>query len=284
MSESFFLEKCCLIGESVVGNPTHFMVEQAFEDAGIDWRFLTFEVSQTRLVDALRGIAALKFSGAILLPSLQKLSWEHLPAHTERAKTTRSVSCLVEREGRLLGDDLSGESVAAAILRTHPIAGRHAVLLGIGGRGESTALALLQHGVQSLRIADFAGDAPGEFLDRLRGIAPAAMIETLDVENDQLDLPEETDLIVASSSWSKPKDVTVAGLVASSLSPKMVVADARVRSGYSPLLHDAVEAGAHAVTGVQILVEEVAESISQWTGREVSRAVLHDAAEEFLGV
>lgn len=284
MSESFFLEKCCLIGESVVGNPTHFMVEQAFEDAGIDWRFLTFEVNQTRLVDALRGIAALRFSGAILLPSLQKMSWEHLPAHTERSILSRSASCLLERDGRLVGDDLSGESVVAAILRTHPIAGRHAVLLGVGGRGESTALALLQHGVQSLRIAAIAGDASEEFIARLKGIAPGTPIEVLEVEYDQLDLPDETDLIVASSSWSKPKDITVAGLVAASLGPKMVVADARVRSGYSPLLHDAVEAGAHAVTGVQILVEEVAESISQWTGGDVSRTVLHDAAEEFLGV
>ncbi len=284
MSESSLLQKCCLIGESVTGNPTHFMVEQAFEGVGIDWRFLTFEVTPTTLVDALRGVSALSFSGVILLPSLQRLSWEHVQRHTERSEKTRAVSCLLRRDDRLIGEDLSGESVAAAILTSHPIAGRHAVLLGVGGRGESTAHAVLEHGAASLRIVEMQSETATELIDRLTAAYPDRNIGILLAEDDTLDLPDETDLVISSAWWHKSHDPAVARMLRPCLRPKMVVADARVRSSYTPLLHDAAERGAGTVTGIQMLCHEVAEAVRLWTGVELPMDNLQDAAEEFLGV
>jgi len=44
VSSATVIEKCCLIASPVAGNPTHFMIEQAFLLAGLDWRFMSFEV------------------------------------------------------------------------------------------------------------------------------------------------------------------------------------------------------------------------------------------------
>lgn len=284
MSDSFLLEKCCLVGESVRGNPTHFMVEQAFAAAGVDWRFMTFEVSPEKLIDAVRGIAALGFQGALLLPSFQRLAWEHVQTHTERSQRTGCVSCLVRRDTRLVGDDLSGESLVAAIVRTHPVAGRHAVVLGVGGRGGPTAHSLLGGGVASLTLVSMDGDEAEQLADQLRAAYPDRPIECASADDDMLELPDETSLLVCSASWPKEQDDAVARLAAPWLRREMVVADARVRSGLSPLLHAASDRGAEIVGGVQILVQEVADAVRMWTGVEPSAGVLQDAAEEFLGV
>ncbi|TWT85656.1 Shikimate dehydrogenase [Posidoniimonas polymericola] len=284
MSQTSLLEKCCLIGQSVTGNPTHFMVEQAFAAAGIDWRFLTFEVNESKLVDALRGAAALGFSGMLLLPSLQRLSWEHISKHTDRADQTRSVSILLRREDRLIGDDLAGESVAACIVRSHPIAGRHAAVLGLEGRGLATAFALLQHGAASLRVVDFGHEEGEPLINRLRAAYPDHPIESIDADEQYIDLPAEVNLIMCASCWAKERDPLTAEALAGSLRGDMVVADARVRAGLSPLLHAAADRGAKVVTGVEILTREIAEAIRLWTGVEPPEDVLMDAAEEFLGV
>ena len=57
------IEKCCLIANPAAGNPTHYLVEQAFAQSDLDWRFMTFEVEPEKLGDAMRGIRALGFRG-----------------------------------------------------------------------------------------------------------------------------------------------------------------------------------------------------------------------------
>lgn len=284
MDAPALLQKCCLIGESVIGNPTHFMVEQAFAAAGIDWRFLTFEVKATRLVDALRGVSALGFDGALLLPSLQRPSWEHVPGHTDRANQTHSVSCLIERDGRLIGDDLAGHSVTEAMLSTHPLAGRHALLLGTAGRGLSAANAMLQQGVASLRVVEYGEEADAELTSRLADQYPDQHVEGLEPDGDLLDLPTEVNLFFSASCWHKEQDEPAARLLAPHFRQDCVVGDARVRSGHSPLLREAAERGAHTVEGVEILAYEVREALRLWTGVLPPIGVLLDAAEEFLGV
>src|SRR5436190_807767 len=52
-------EFLCCLGKPVAGNPTQYMMEKAFEAAGLDWRYLTCEVPPEKLADAMRGLRAL---------------------------------------------------------------------------------------------------------------------------------------------------------------------------------------------------------------------------------
>jgi shikimate dehydrogenase len=51
------------MGQPVAGNPTQFMMERAFAAAGLEWRYLTLEVSPAQLPDAVRGMRAMGFRG-----------------------------------------------------------------------------------------------------------------------------------------------------------------------------------------------------------------------------
>jgi hypothetical protein len=51
------------MGQPVAGNPTQFMMERAFEAAGLDWRYLTLEVAPEHLAAAVQGMKAMGFRG-----------------------------------------------------------------------------------------------------------------------------------------------------------------------------------------------------------------------------
>jgi shikimate dehydrogenase len=56
----------CLVGvfgDPVAENPTQAMVEPAFADMGLDWRYLTVQVPADRLGDAVRGAVAMGWLG-----------------------------------------------------------------------------------------------------------------------------------------------------------------------------------------------------------------------------
>ena len=288
MASSSILEKCCLIGETVAGSPMHFMIERAFQDADLDWRFLTFEIDGRRLGDALQGIDALGMHGALLIGPLREAVVDCYGELTDRARRTGSVTCLCREEGRhdarLMADDLTGSAAADAVEQIGPLAGRHAVLLGAARVAHSLADALAQRGVASLKIAD----RNLELADRLAAALTAhhadVAIDCLPWEDELLDVPDEVDLLVSSACWPKARDDRMAQAVADELRPGMTVVDARLSPSRTALARTAASVEASVVDGLEILAREIVMAIQQWTGVLVDRAALREAAEEFLGV
>ena len=45
VSHASIQEIVCVFGQPVAGNPTQYMMEKAFAEAGLDWRYLTLEVA-----------------------------------------------------------------------------------------------------------------------------------------------------------------------------------------------------------------------------------------------
>ena len=97
------------MGQPVAGNPTQYMMEKAFAAAGLDWRYLTFEVPPERLADAMIGFRALGFRGGnftiphkvAVIPLLDELS----PA----ADAMQAVNCVKRETQRLIGENTDGK-------------------------------------------------------------------------------------------------------------------------------------------------------------------------------
>ena len=62
-ARSFKQELVAVFGDPVAENPTQVMMEAAFADLGLDWRYLTIEVRPSDLGDAVRGAKACGFRG-----------------------------------------------------------------------------------------------------------------------------------------------------------------------------------------------------------------------------
>jgi hypothetical protein len=62
-----------VIGHPVAGNPTQFALENAFEQANVDCRVLSFDLSPKQLPIALNGMHAMSFRGVWIDPSCRGL-------------------------------------------------------------------------------------------------------------------------------------------------------------------------------------------------------------------
>ena len=98
MANSSLQEIVCCLGQPVAGNPTQYMMEKAFAAAGLDLRFLTLEVAPDRLDDALRGIRAMGFRGAILLSPHQAAAVRYVDQLSPAARLIGEVNFL-DRDG-----------------------------------------------------------------------------------------------------------------------------------------------------------------------------------------
>src|SRR4051812_25232653 len=87
-----------VFGHPVAENPTQAMIEPAFADLGLPWRYLTVEVRPEALADAVRGARAMGWKGfnctiphkVAVIPLLDRLS----PA----AEAIGAVNCVVLRD------------------------------------------------------------------------------------------------------------------------------------------------------------------------------------------
>ena len=118
-----------LIGMPVEGSLSPAMQNAAFAARGLDWAYLPLPVEDGRLEDAVRGLAALGFSGANVTAPYKleaaRLCESELP----------SVNTLVVRQGRV-----EGFSTDAAILSGLPA--ERPVILGDGGSAAAFRAAL----------------------------------------------------------------------------------------------------------------------------------------------
>ncbi|MCA9267046.1 MAG: shikimate dehydrogenase, partial [Planctomycetales bacterium] len=79
------------MGQPVAGNPTQFMIERAFADCGLDWRYLTLEVPPESLADAVRGMKAMGFRGGNFTIPHKVAVIEHLDELSQAAELMQAV-------------------------------------------------------------------------------------------------------------------------------------------------------------------------------------------------
>ena len=229
------------------------MQNAAFAARGLDWAYVPLRVEAPFLEQALSGVAALGFAGAnVTVPhKTAAVAFCHeLDAFAERAG---SVNTIVVRDGRLLGSSTDGLAVVESVESV----AEHVLLLGAGGAAPAVAPALLDAGVDSIRVAARKGD---------RSRALAARLHTL----------FRGRAITASEHW--PPQVQAATLVVNAtpvvddaileLDADRQLVDLAYRADGKPTAFVAAArtAGCAVVDGLEILVRQGAASFERWTG------------------
>jgi shikimate dehydrogenase len=283
---STLIEKCCLIAQPVAGNPTHFMVEQAFAEAGLDWRFMSFEVAPEKLGDAMRGIRALGLRGVKVAEPHQEAVQEYLDELSELARACGSVNCVTaDDDGRMLGDNTEGVALVGLIREQIDFTGAQATILGTGRLARALAVALGNAGVAAITCVGRSQEAGERLAELIRTNTPAtASIQTFG-EKETIKIDAGTSLFVNATSLGTadpaaplPLDVTAAD------ARHGIVVDVTYNSAGTWLTRQAAQRGYRVIDGVDLYVRQTALALKNWTGEMPDAATLREAAEEFLGL
>jgi shikimate dehydrogenase len=284
VSSATLIEKCCLVAQPVAGNPTHFMVEQALAQAGLDWRFMSFEVAPELLADAMRGIRALGFHGVKVAEPHQETVLEYLDDLTDRARRSGSVNCVTADEGRLLGDNTEGLALVDLVSEHTDLAGRRVMIIGAGRLARALAVALAQAGVAKITVASRSAESGRRLVGLIESETPAAASLVEFGEKDTIKISGDVSLLVNATSLSTADPHAPLPIEVSAPGSHGVVVDVSYASASTWLTRQAAKFDCQVIDGVELYVRQTALALKTWTGIEPDLTEMRDAAEEFLGL
>jgi shikimate dehydrogenase len=283
VTSATLIENCCFIADPVAGNPTQYLVEQAFVQKGLDWRFTTFEFEPEKLADAMRGLKALGFHGVKVGEPFHETVIEHVDELTEAARKCGSVNCVTERGERFIGDNTEGSALVELVRQQITPAGRRAMVLGAGRLARAVALALAEAGINGMTIVSRNATAGQRLVELVK--QHAAIDSThVSLAGNTIAIEPDTGVLVNATALGTERPEAKLPINIDSLGPKMVVCDVAYNTARTWLTQQAAERGCRVIDGLSLYVHQTALAFRAWTNVMPDTVSMREAAEEFLGI
>ena len=275
-------------GFPVAENPTQAMIEPAYRAMGLDWRYLTLEVRPENLAAAVAGARAFGFRGFNCTIPHKVAVIQHLDGLGESASLMGAVNCVVNRNGRFIGENTDGKGFVASFCELADPRGKSLVLLGAGGAARAIGVEMALAGCSQITFVN-RDERRGRELEALfRGKvseAVKAMGQDLAVIyvpwRGDFRVPEGTDILVNATSIGLFPDVEARiPLAVETVSSEMIVADVIPNPPTTRLVREARQKGCRVIDGLGMLVCQGVIGIEYWTGRTPDAAVMRAALEE----
>ena len=241
------------------------MMNAAFGELGLDWRYQKLPVPPALFAETVRALPGSRFVGANVTIPHKLAAFELADEHTAAAKAIGAANTLTFRDGRITADNTDAAGFLDALGEPIP---QRALVLGAGGAARAVVWALNEARVEDIAV-----------WNRTPARA-AAIAENFGVRH--LESPGPAELIVNATSVGLGETATGASVVTelrlSGVHPPAVLVDLVYGDEQTGLAAWAAERGARVVDGLEVLVRQGARSLRAWTGEEPPIEVLRAAA------
>jgi len=279
---NFKQELTAAFGQPISENPTQAMVEAAYQHHGLDWRYLTIEVAQDGLEAAVAGARAMGFAGFnCTIPHKVKVI-EYLDGLGESASLMGAVNCVVQRDGKLIGENTDGKGFVESLKELTNPEGKSVVMFGAGGAARAIGVEVALAGASSITVVNRSVERGEELTQLLNDRVPAkANFVSWD---STFNIPEGTDVVINATSIGLFPDVDARlNFNIDTLNEAMVVADVIPNPPQTNLVKDARAKGCKVIDGLGMLVNQGVIGIRYWTGVDPDPRVMRAALEEIFG-
>jgi len=257
-----------LLGNPVGHSLSPPMHETAYDELGLDARYVTFEPVPDDFGTAVEGARALGIEGLnVTIPfkedALDRVDPDDLAA---RIGAVNTIDFPDDPDDPPKGYNTDVAGVRRAFAHHDvTLADRRAVVVGAGGAGRAAAFALADAGA-AVHVANRTVERAEALVDDLPNATadpPEATAGGLD------DLPSrvgDADVLVNATSVGMEEDRSP--VPADALHADLAVLDAVYRPLDTRLLRDARERGGTTVDGAWMLLYQGVEAFERWTGRD----------------
>ncbi|NCA25735.1 MAG: shikimate dehydrogenase [Actinobacteria bacterium] len=281
MSETFLSELTGSFSTPSAGNPTVAMVEAAYKHHKLNFRYINCEVLPKDLSNAILGARAMNWAGFNLSIPHKVSVIQHLDGLGESAEIMGAVNCVVNRDGKLIGENTDGKGFLQAFKKVDAVSGKKIAILGAGGAARAIAVELALDGAKDFTIIN--RDATrGEELAKL-------LVNKLGVSAQYVPwspgfkIPDFINVVINATSVGMADsgnydlDVDLG-----SQSKNMIVADVIVNPPQTNLLKSAAKLGARTIDGLGMVVNQAVIGVKYWTNFEVDPAIMHAELKRVL--
>lgn len=245
------------------------MHRAAFAQAGLTGTYEAVRVPAPELPAALARLRESGVLGANLSLPHKEAALPLLDDLTPAAQAVGAVNTVVNRDGRLLGENTDAPGLLAALEEAGAPDAGLAVVLGAGGAARAAVWGLRSQG-REVRVVNRTPARAEALVRDLGGTAQAVQ---------EVPWPGVTLLVNASSAGlDAPDETPLPDFDFSRLPPGALVYDMVYRPPETRLLREARAAGVRAENGLGMLAHQARLAFLAWTGADVPASVFLNAA------
>lgn len=283
MGSNYKSELVGVFGHPVAENPTIIMLEAAFKELNLDWRYLTIEVLPADLKNAVTGMRAMQMKGMNLTIPHKIEVMQYLDKIASDATLIGAVNTVRIEDKKLVGENTDGKGFLESLKKDAGLdpAGKNYLIIGAGGAARAISVELALAGAKRITITNRTPLKGIELVKHLNS-KTEVQAEFLPWEGS-LTVPKESDVLVnATSIGLYPKIDEKPDLEYSSIRKDMIVCDVIPNPPITAFLKEAASQGAKTLDGLGMLVYQGAIGFKMWTGMDAPVAVMKEAlSKEF---
>ena len=253
-----------LIGFPVGHSISPPMQQAAFDQLGIDAAYELWETPDVEIPVRIESLRSVDILGANVTVPHKLRVMEYLDEISESAQVVGAVNTIINRNGRLSGENTDVPGLARAVAETgfRPDQRSTAVILGAGGAARAAILALSAVGIGSISIQNRTLSRAEQLALEFESFGAHAL-----ATSDDLDRALESASVILNATsigWeggaSPLSDDQIASLIDTA-----VVIDLTYRD--TPLLSTCRNRHLKVLDGLPMLVYQGAKAFEYWTGQ-----------------
>ncbi|WP_320128753.1 shikimate dehydrogenase [uncultured Sphaerochaeta sp.] len=265
------------IGSPVVGNPTQYMMEQAFLALDLPHRYLTCTVEKKELASAMWGLRSLQFAGGNVTTPHKQGVMEYLDNLSETAILSHAVNCITrEADGTYSGDNTDGKGFLSSLVeKSGSVEGKDVVILGAGGAAGAIATELVLAKAREVRIVNRTAERAVALVKRLDKITSTQLF--YEEWEGTYSIPSTTDVVVQATSVGLFASTHCVDVQFPICEKQLIACDVVFNPVDTLFLKRAKQHNCLCIDGLGMLVEQGAIAFKKWIGLEPDRNVMHKA-------
>ena len=267
-------------GDPVWENPTEFMMTAVFKHHNMKYRYISTEVKAANLKAAFDGVKAMNYKGFnCTLPHKQAVI-PLLDGLGESAKLMGAVNCVVERDGKYIGENTDGKGYLESIQEITDLKNKTIVILGAGGAARAIAVELALSGVSEIIIVNRTEKSGRELVDLIN--EKTSSHATFHSLQGEYKVPGGVDIVINATNIGLFPDNTKVPIDMKSLNTNMIVSDVIPNPPQTQFLKDAAAEGCKTIDGLGMLVNQGRIAIKFWSGLDVDASVMRKILEDLF--
>ncbi len=277
-----------IIGYPLGHSMSPVMFRAAFEEYGLDVTYDAWEVAPKKLRYFLEEVRVseeeiLGFNVTVPHKEAVMAAMDEVSAEAQRAG---AVNTVLNDDGRLVGYNTDGTGFVWALREEAGFAfdGKRVLIIGAGGAARGVVMALSGEAVSDFTIANRTQERAERLADDLTRYF-AGGIRAISLESGEFRRAAlSSDLIVQCTTLGMLHSPAAEAslLAAADISADAVVYDLVYNPPETPLMREAVEAGARVYGGLSMLVYQGAVGFETWMGRPAPVQAMFDATRAAL--
>ncbi len=275
----------CVIGDPIEHSMSPVMHNTVFKKMGLDCVYTAFRIKKQDLGDAIQGMKAMGIQGVNVTIPHKVSVIDHLDELSDEARIIGAVNTVKIGE-KLMGFNTDGVGALRALRKggADP-EDKNVLILGSGGAARAIAVILARQGsVSSLTILGVIEDELKKLADDIYTGTDVEVVYRLMTDDVLKEEVEKADLLIHCTPVGMHPDVEKSLVSPELFRSNLNVMDIVYNPRETKLIKDAKKAGALTVEGINMFVNQGAESLRIWLGIDAPIGLMKDVVLKELNL